>query len=90
VLTPYLEYLAKSGVILNYHYVHPVCSPSRAAFMTGYYASKTNIQDAIHEYQPAGLDVKYKLLPQFLKDVGYKTYLVGKYTKRYKKLKKPT
>jgi len=33
--THYLQQLAEEGLILNQHYAHPVCSPSRAALMTG-------------------------------------------------------
>jgi len=42
--TPFLQALADEGLILDHHYVHPFCSPSRAAFMTGYYSTHTNVQ----------------------------------------------
>ena len=35
VATPTLDALAKSGVELNRHYVHMMCTPSRASFQTG-------------------------------------------------------
>ena len=37
--TPTLDRLAKEGVVLNNYYVSPLSTPSRAAFMTGKYAS---------------------------------------------------
>src|SRR3954469_3102328 len=34
---PHLATLAQQSVRLESHYVHPMCSPTRAAFMTGRY-----------------------------------------------------
>lgn len=33
--TPNLDVLANNGVILNSYYVSPICTPTRASFMTG-------------------------------------------------------
>jgi len=33
--TPTLDYLARTGIILDHHYSSEVCSPSRASLMTG-------------------------------------------------------
>ncbi|BCX47557.1 N-acetylgalactosamine-6-sulfatase [Haloferula helveola] len=39
--TPHMDQLRKAGVSLDQFYVHAVCSPTRAAFMTGRYAFRT-------------------------------------------------
>ncbi len=43
VQTPHLDRLANGGVKLNRHYVAPVCSPTRVAFMTGRYWSRFGV-----------------------------------------------
>jgi len=71
---------AREGVVLDRHYVHSKCSPSRAALLTGRYAWKMGRQrGSIERFQPTGLSTKYQLLPQLLKKVGYSTHAVGKW-----------
>lgn len=48
--TPVLKQLAQEGVILGQSYVQPVCSPSRAAFMSGYYPYHLGLQHAVCIY----------------------------------------
>lgn len=40
-LTPHITKLRSEGVSLKQFYVHAVCAPSRAAFLTGRYAFRT-------------------------------------------------
>ena len=44
VLTPAMDSLAERGIVLNRHYVAPICSPSRAAFMVMSNAPKIRSQ----------------------------------------------
>ncbi|XP_060582982.1 arylsulfatase B-like, partial [Ruditapes philippinarum] len=47
MITPNIDKLAYQGVLLNHSYVQPVCSPSRHAFMTGYYPFKAGLQHMV-------------------------------------------
>ncbi|PVD33638.1 hypothetical protein C0Q70_04896 [Pomacea canaliculata] len=78
--TPNLNFLALNGIILNNSYVQPLCSPSRSAFMSGYFPFHTGLQhDVIGPMQQAYLPANLTTLPEALKKVGYATHAVGKW-----------
>jgi arylsulfatase A-like enzyme len=54
--TPFIDDLTARGVHLAQHYVHSVCSPSRAAFMTGRYHVNTGMTNVLIPGTPAGKD----------------------------------
>ncbi|CAL1535527.1 unnamed protein product, partial [Lymnaea stagnalis] len=47
IISPNIDSLAKSGVILNHAYMQPLCTPSRSAFMTGYYPFRLGFQHIV-------------------------------------------
>jgi arylsulfatase A-like enzyme len=78
--TPNIDKLANDGVRLESFYGMPVCTPARAALMTGRYAMRSGLQTLVifpsHTY---GLPTEERTLPQALKDGGYATAMVGKW-----------
>lgn len=76
--SPNFDDLAKSGLLLNRHYVFKYCSPSRASFLTGrwpHHAHQWNLPGGTM----AGTNLNMTMLPAKLKTAGYKTYMVGKW-----------
>jgi arylsulfatase A-like enzyme len=80
IKTPHLDALAAGGVRLTSFYVQPVCSPTRAALMTGRYPMRHGLQvGVVRPWAQYGLPLAERTLPQALKDAGYATGLVGKW-----------
>jgi uncharacterized sulfatase len=81
--TPNLDRLASEGARLtNCFVVTPVCSPSRAALMTGRYSTEVDILDFISGKPrgfAAGLNPQFPTWPRRLSEAGYVTALIGKW-----------
>lgn len=74
--TPNLDRLAAEGVTLKAHYVHPMCTPTRAALLSGRYASRFGVTAAQNEQ---GLPFGTPTLASVLQEAGYDTALTGKW-----------
>ena len=81
--TPHLDRLAGRGVRFTSWYSNsPVCSPSRAALMTGLFPHRTGIRNFLPgraNRDVPGLRSNEVTLPGMLKQAGYRTAAVGKW-----------
>ncbi|MEZ5304743.1 MAG: arylsulfatase [Verrucomicrobiales bacterium] len=80
IKTPNLDKLAGEGVRLDQFYVQAMCTPTRAALMTGRYPLRYGLQTIVIPSKGTyGLDTEETTLPQVLKAAGYRTTMVGKW-----------
>jgi arylsulfatase len=78
--TPNLDRMAAEGIMLTNLYVAaPICSPSRAALLTGSYPVRVGIPDVLMPNSVTGLNPDEVTLAELLKSVGYATAAVGKW-----------
>ena len=82
ILTPNLDYLARSGIRATQAYTpNPVCSPARASFFTGLLPSQHGIHDWLAEdpARPRNWLAGQVNIAELLRNAGYHTGLVGKW-----------
>jgi len=78
--TPSIDRIAREGVTLDQYYAAPICSPTRAALMTGRDPIKLGIAyDQINPWNNVGLAPGETTLAEVLKQDGYQTAMVGKW-----------
>lgn len=80
IRTPNLDRLAREGARFEQFYVQPMCTPTRAALMTGRYPMRYGLQTLVIPSKGTyGLSTEEFLLPQVLSGAGYKTAIIGKW-----------
>jgi arylsulfatase A-like enzyme len=79
IKTPNIDRLAKEGVEFDHFYVHPVCSPTRAALLTGRQPSRFGIFSAIAGKSDLALPKDTFTIADMLRGQGYVTSICGKW-----------
>lgn len=82
IRTPNIDMLCKAGMRLDNFYAQTVCSPSRAALMSGRYPEMVGVPGLIRsrpEDNFGFLKPDAILLPKLLKEVNYRTAIIGKW-----------
>ena len=77
VKTPKMNQLIKEGVRLTSYYTFKICSPSRASLMTGRYPWGAGFYDMTRDEDHCTRN--FTLIPQLMKDNGYRTHAIGKW-----------
>jgi arylsulfatase A-like enzyme len=87
IKTPNVDKLAKQGTRLTHFYSNgPVCTPTRAALMTGRWQQRVGLEWAIYPGQKKpGLTQSETTVAKLLKDAGYRTAIFGKWHLGYQK-----
>ena len=79
VATPNIDRIANEGVKLTQFYVQPQCATTRGALLTGRYAWKNGVNTNPLPDKTGGLRLDERTIAQALGDVGYATWIVGKW-----------
>ncbi len=92
--TPHIDKLAAEGLkFTDYHANGPMCSPTRAALLTGLYQQRfgRGFESALSVKSPEiGLPAGTPTIPQVLKKTGYATGMYGKWHLGYQPPHMPT
>jgi arylsulfatase len=78
--TPHIDKMAAEGMrFTNFLSANPVCSPSRAALLTGRYPTRVGVPRVLFPADNSTLNSGEMTIAQMLKPLGYKTKCVGKW-----------
>jgi len=82
ISTPNIDTLARGGMkFTDYHSNCPVCSPTRAALLTGRYQQRAGIEGVVTaaKHRHTGMALKEITFAEILKNHGYTTGIFGKW-----------
>ena len=78
--TPNIDQIAKKGIkFTEFYSASSVCSPSRAALLTGRYPQRMGINTVFFPESFTGIPDTEITIPEILKEKGYATGIVGKW-----------
>ena len=78
--TPHMDALAREGMLFTDFYANaPVCSPTRAALMTGQYQQRSGVEHAIGFTMEEGMPLEKVTIAELLQDAGYVSGVFGKW-----------
>lgn len=78
--TPNLDTLATEGVVLNRFYTAPICSPTRAALMTGRDPIRLGVAySVVLPWDSGGVHTSEHFMSESFKAAGYQTAIMGKW-----------
>ena len=80
IQTPHIDYLAESGIqFTDFYSASSVCSPSRAALLTGRYPQRMGINGVFFPESHVGMPEHEITMADMLREQGYATGLFGKW-----------
>src|SRR5512140_1886940 len=80
IRTPNLDRMAAEGIrFMQFYSANPVCSPSRAALLTGRYPTRPGVPRVLMPADKTGLAETETTLAALLKPQGYQTMCIGKW-----------
>jgi arylsulfatase A-like enzyme len=89
IKTPNINALAADGIkFTDFHSNGSVCTPTRAALLTGKYQQRSGLEGVIYvkgDTRKVGLDSSQVTVAELLKDNGYATGVMGKWHLGYRK-----
>lgn len=78
--TPHIDRLGREGMVFSdFHSNGAVCSPTRAALMTGQYQQRSGVEHAIGFATNEGMPLEKLTIAEFLKAAGYVSGIFGKW-----------
>lgn len=79
IRTPHLDRMASEGMRLTSFYAQPVCSPSRAALLTGRYPVRSGVTRVYFPNDTTGMPPSEVTLAEALRARGYRSIAIGKW-----------